>query len=170
MEENILKLLALDVGTVESGYAIMELPGENDIVLHEFGKIDNERLLQVVKEKNYDEMAYEQFRCYGMAVGESTIESIIWNGRYIQSVLDRGFPVHAVFRQDEKINLCHSMKAKDANIRQALIDRFAKKDRKNGRGTKKDPDVFYGVSKDVWSAVAVGVTWCDREKEKESFA
>lgn len=101
-----------------------------------------------------------------MAVGESTIEAIIWNGRFIQAVLDMKKPIRKVFRKDEKICLCHSLKAKDANIRQALIDRYAKTDKKNGKGTKKEPDVFYGVSKDVWSAIAVGVTWSEMEEEE----
>ncbi|HBC95047.1 MAG TPA: hypothetical protein DCZ10_19680, partial [Pelotomaculum sp.] len=60
-----------------------------------------------------------------------------------------------VYRKDEKINLCGSMRAKDGNIRQALIDRFGIV------GTKKSPGWFYGVSKDVWAAIAVGVTYYD---------
>lgn len=162
-----MKLLSLDVGTTESGYAILEVPEYNKLTIHEFGKIDNNKLLEIVKSDMYDHMAYEQFQCYGMAVGESTIESIIWNGRYIQSAIDKNIEVTAIYRKDEKINLCNSMRAKDANIRQALIDRFAKKDKKSGKGTKKDPDVFYGVTKDVWQAIAVGVTWFDIEKERE---
>jgi hypothetical protein len=63
--------------------------------------------------------------------------------------------VKYIYRKDEKMNLCHSMKAKDANIRQALIDRFGVV------GTKKSPGWFYGVSKDVWAAIAVGVTYHD---------
>ena len=61
-----------------------------------------------------------------MPLGQSTIESITWNGRYIQLAEDNGVPWEYVYRKDEKIHLCGTMKAKDANIRQALIDRFFK--------------------------------------------
>jgi hypothetical protein len=51
------------------------------------------------------------------------------------------------------------MKAKDGNIRQALIDRFGPV------GTKKNPGWFYGFSGDVWQAYAVGVTYADMQKD-----
>ena len=56
------------------------------------------------------------------------------------------------------------MKAKDSNIRQALIDRFGPV------GTKKNPGWFYGVSKDVWAAIAVGgVTFHDLYLEGQGY-
>ncbi len=51
------------------------------------------------------------------------------------------------------------MKAKDSNIKQALINRYANHDFRSGKGMKKNPDTFYGVAKDVWQAIAVGVTY-----------
>ena len=93
---------------------------------------------------------------YGMPVGATVFETCVWIGRFVQAVTERSKvePIF-VYRKDEKMALCHSMKAKDGNIRQALIDRFGVV------GTKKNPGWFYGVSKDVWSAIAVGVTFYD---------
>lgn len=151
-------LLSIDAGTTESAYCIVDIQTYKPI---EFGKVKNENLLSIVKNQRYNILAYEEFQCYGMPIGESTIKSITWNGRYIQSALDRGTPVHPIYRKDEKMNLCHSMKAKDSNIRQALIDRFAQHDFKNGKGTKRNKDWFYGFAADVWAAYAVAVTYLD---------
>ena len=155
-------ILAIDVGTTETGYCLMD---KNTYKPLKFGKIDNNELLKIVKEEEYNELVYEEFQSYGMPIGISTITSITWNGRYIQSALDREKKVGFVYRKDEKINLCGSMKAKDSNIRQALIDRFAQFDFKNGKGNKSKRDFFYGFSKDVWAAYAVGVTYLDKQKE-----
>ena len=160
------RILAIDAGTIESGYAIMQVL-DNELKLLAFGKTSNAHLMQIVKSERYDQLVYEQFQSFGMAVGESTIEAILWNGRFIQAAIDNNRPVDQIYRKEEKLCLCNSLRAKDANIRQALIDRYAKTDFKNGKGTKKEPDVFYGVSKDVWSAIAVGVTFMEKEKERE---
>ena len=56
---------------------------------------------------------------------------------------------------DHKVHHCHSARAKDSNIRQALLDRFGGKD--IAVGTKADQGPLYGIKKDVWSALAIGV-------------
>ena len=142
------KILAIDVGTVDSGYAIMRFD-KDDIKLLSFGKIANEALMQIIKNNGYDQLVYEQFQSFGMAIGESTIESILWNGRLIQAAIDRGIPVDRIYRKEEKLCLCNTLRAKD------------------GKGTKKEPDVFFGVKKDVWSAIAVGVTWREKMEEEK---
>jgi hypothetical protein len=86
-------------------------------------------------------------------------------GRLTEAAKYTGREVDYIYRIEEKTTICHDSKAKDANIRQALIDRFAQHDFKNGKGTKKNPDWFYGFAKDVWQSYAVGVTWLDKREK-----
>ena len=151
-----MEILSIDVGTTETGFCIINKETYKPI---RFGKISNEDLLDIVRNEEYDTLIYEEFQSYGMPIGVSTITSITWNGRYMQIALDREKKVDYIYRKEEKMNLCGSMKAKDSNIRQALIDRFGEV------GTKKNKGFFYGFKKDIWSAYAVGVTWIDKQKE-----
>lgn len=153
-----MTILALDPGNTQTGYVVLEMP---EFRLIKFGKTDNTSLLTLVANSDVlydvDAVAIEMVASYGMAVGREVFETCVWIGRFHQAADHPN--THYVYRKDEKQILCGSLKAKDANIRQALIDRYAKHDLKNGKGTKANPDVFHGVSKDVWAAIAVGVTY-----------
>lgn len=103
------------------------------------------------------ELAIEMIASYGMPVGREVFETCVWIGRFVQAW---GSEHAFVYRKDVKLHLCGQPRAKDANIRQALIDRFGPgKDK--AVGTKKQPGPLYGVSSDVWSALAVAVTHSD---------
>ncbi len=151
-----MKILAVDPGNVESGYAVISLP---EFSLHEFGKVPNEDLLMRMPFlcHNVDAVAVEMVACYGMPVGKDVFDTCVWIGRFCQVIGAEW--VNYIYRKDEKLCLCMDSRAKDSNIRQALINRYARHDFKNGKGRKDNPDVFYGVAKDVWSAIAVGVTY-----------
>lgn len=153
------RILAIDAGTTESGYCFMDTETYKPLT---FGKIGNDELLTLVREGCYDALVFEAFASYGMSIGASTITSIEWNGRFIEAADALGKPFYRIYRREEKLCLCGSMKAKDANIRQALIDRFART--ANGKGTKADPDWFYGFSADAWSGAAIAATWIDKQK------
>lgn len=157
-----MRILAIDPGNTESGYAVIEMP---DFKLIEFGKVANEQLLELLEGLNDSNViAIEMIASYGMPVGKDVFETCVWIGRLVQVL--QGKDITYIYRKDEKMALCGSTKAKDSNIRQALIDRYAERDFKNGKGTKKNKDVFYGVSKDVWQAIAVGVTYWEMEQQK----
>lgn len=160
-------ILAVDPGNTHSGYAIIGMP---DFALIEFGKVENEELLDILenysKANAVDVFAIEMVASYGMAVGKHVFETCVWIGRFEQII--QPHKATLIYRKEEKLCLCGNLKAKDGNIRQALIDRYAKHDFRSGKGVKKNPDTFYGVSKDVWQAIAVGVTYYENQKEKNS--
>lgn len=151
-------ILAIDPGNTKSGYCLI-----SDLTLMpvEHGKIYNLELLPII-EAHAEQgcpLVIERIASYGMAVGREVFETCEWIGRFIQRFLDfGGVIVFTVFRKDEKLHICGDPRAKDANIRRALIDRFAKHDLKNGKGTKDNPDWFYGFKADEWAAYAAGIT------------
>lgn len=149
-------IIAIDPGNIKSAYCVLR----EDYSIVEFGKVTNEELLEHIRTRGfkYNPLVIEMIASYGMAVGKEVFETCVWIGRFIECY---GGRYELVYRKDEKMNLCGSMRAKDSNIRMALIDRFAKFDFKNGKGTKKNQDTFYGFAADMWSAMAVGVTYLD---------
>lgn len=165
-------LLAIDPGNVQSAYCLLN----REYKPVEFAKVDNDELLKRILSREWPVDCYardpngaaiEMIASYGMAVGREVFDTCVWIGRFEQALRFRKVHVEYVYRQEEKLNLCHSVKAGDANIRKALIDRFAKHDLKNGKGTKAEPDWFYGFHADVWAAYAVGVTALDKRKEEK---
>lgn len=157
-------ILAIDPGNTYSGYAVIQMP---DFKLLDFDKVENTELLNriILWVDRVDAVALEMVASYGMAVGKDVFETCVWIGRIWQALLCYGQGnVNFIYRKDEKLLLCGSLKAKDANIRQELINRYAKHDFKNGKGVKANPDTFYGVSKDVWQAIAVGVTYYEKSQ------
>lgn len=147
-----MRIFAIDPGNEQSAYSILD---ENLKPL-QFGKINNNELLEIIKKYDFtknDYFAIEMVSCYGMSVGKTVFETVFWIGRFWEAC--QSVNKMKIYRKDVKINLCGSMKAKDANIRQALIDRFGVV------GTIKNKGWFFGVSKDIWSAIAVGTTFFD---------
>lgn len=133
---------------------------------------DNEQVLRRLRRPRAP-IVCEMVASYGMAVGKDVFETVYWIGRFCQAAeTDRvggvdhdwsGPGHHRVFRKDVKMHLCGSMRAKDANIRQALIDRFpATGGGKTPQiGTKAQPGPLYGMKSHLWAALAVAVYHSD---------
>ena len=136
----------IDPGPAKSGFVIYNDTGA---VIHS-GVLDNEDMLDLVAELEADELAIEMVASYGMPVGREVFETCVWIGRFQQAWRDPG-DVRLVYRRDVKLELCGSARAKDPNVRQALLDRVGKP------GTKRQPGPTYGVKGDAWAALAVAV-------------
>lgn len=149
-------MLAIDPGNKYSAYVLMD-----DYHVVECAKVENAEMLRIIRDIKPKLTVIEMIASYGMAVGKEVFDTCVWIGRFIEAAGDTGL----VYRKDVKMNLCGSMRAKDANIRRALIDRFATHDFNRGTGTKKNKDWFYGFAGDIWAAYAVGVTYLDLEME-----
>lgn len=154
---------AIDPGTTHSGFVVWS----HGIIVGS-GITSNEDLLAKLPGTNHTYMPIvcEWIESYGMAVGKSVFETCAWIGRFEQAVgIDNA---RRMTRRDVKLHLCGSPRAKDANIRQALLDKFpATGGGANPQvGTKKEPGPLYGIKSHMWSALAIAVTWWETKEGK----
>lgn len=159
-----MRIIAIDPGPVESAFVIWD--GEK---IYNKGILPN-RDMEYQCSYNFSiPLVIEQVECYGMPVGKSIFETVYWTGRFCASYDTANMPkryAHRMSRKDVKMHLCQSMRAKDSNITQALVDRFAPFEKNKGKGTKKEPGFFYGFKSDIWAAMALAVTYWDKNREK----
>jgi len=173
-----MNLLAIDPGPLLSEWLIYDTD-EKRVVAH--GHEANLAVLYAIDRYEFaaDHLAIEMVASYGMGVGVSTFETVYWIGRFCQAwAMVR--PFSRVYRKrswggdDDKLydgvamHLCKNNRAKDSNIRQALIDKFPATG--GGKcpqiGTKKQPGPLYGISKHAWAALSVAITWSEQCVEK----
>lgn len=138
------------------------------------GIYENEELLHRLT-KNFclsrypSRMVIEMIASYGMPVGKEIFDTCVWIGRFVQLWHQLCGTYSFVYRKDVKLCLCGDSKAKDSNIRQALLDRYP---RTGGGatpqvGTKGQPGPLYGMKKDLWSALAVATTYHETVKHEQ---
>ena len=157
-------ILAVDPGSTESAFVVV---GE-DCRPRLADKIPNRELLELLDRDLGDALAIEMVASYGMPVGAEVFETVYWVGRFAQRwnhrFADRD-EAQLVYRRDIKLHHCGSVRANDANIAQALVDRFAPGEPNRGKGTKAAPGWFYGFHSDLWQAYALAVYVYDTQKD-----
>lgn len=152
-------ILAIDPGTTQSGWCYLE----SDRRVNSSGVSPNSQILNAISLAGIlataDILAIEMVASYGMPVGREVFETVRWIGRFQQAWRDPE-AVRLVYRRDVKLHLCGSMKAKDANVWQSLLDKLGPV------GTKKAPGPLYGVKSHARSALAVAVCALDNPADK----
>lgn len=147
-------ILAIDPGTTQSGWTLFD-----GVKVRASGTSPNAHILERIRIlggyvanglHEPTRLAVERFEARGMPIGDDSIETLLWTGRFIQA-WNKPDEVVRVKRSAVKLQLCGTSRAKDPNVRQALIDRLG------APGTKKAPGPTYGVSSHAWAALAVAV-------------
>lgn len=139
-----MKIFAIDPGTTHSAWIIYDSSG----YAYGFGKWQNDRVKSIlsVNKDHCEFLAIEMIASYGMPVGREIFQTCLWIGRFVEAW---NKPYKLIYRKDIKKHLCRGNKVKDTDIRAALQKRFGRV-------------VTDGVTADVWSALAVAVTYCDQ--------
>jgi hypothetical protein len=147
-------ILALDPGTTQTGWVLYDAEQVVDS-----GVAQNPVMLEMVRCSDAGTLAIEMIASYGMAVGREVFETCVWIGRF-QQAWHSPESARLVYRRDVKLHLCGSPRAKDPNVRQALIDLFPATGGGKVRqiGTKAQPGPLYGVSSHAWPALGVAIT------------
>ena len=194
-------ILAIDPGDRQSAYAFYSL--QSDVVVTE--AVDNDVLRRwLMVDHGFRVLAIESVANYGMAVGRNVLDTAFWAGRFVEAFVESiGRPYQQVLRkgrwgpgQDDLgagcvhdgvlMTLCHSTRAKDSNVRQALIDLFGGQAEAIGNvkcpkcygrgwagrgrppcpkcratGWQYAPGPLASVTGDGWSALALLVTYAE---------
>lgn len=151
-----MRILAIDPGDKRSGWILLD--GETPL---DFGKATNEEMRSIVRVTDAELLVVEYMAAMGMPTAQEVLDAQFWLGRFVEAWRGKW---KAIKRRDVKLAICGQSRAKDANIRQALIDRYGGKEVAIGR--KASPGPLYGISADVWAALAVGIAHLESIKEQ----
>jgi hypothetical protein len=155
-EATNVTLYAIDPGTKESAVIVIRSDRISGVIW------PNDKVLEEVSRYHAEPDAHlviEEIQNYGMAVGREVFQTVFWSGRFTEGWRSRNGEAWSLLgRRDVKLHLCGSARAKDANIRQALIDRYG------GKAATKKGGPLYGIRSHLWSALALAVTYQDTAK------
>ena len=156
-------ILAIDPGSELSGWVVYECSSGTVLSAGIDCNID---LLDRIRREGggCDQLVLEMIASYGMPVGREVFETCVWIGRFWEAFSGS---VGRVYRREVKLCVCKDPRAKDSNVRQALIDRYGP-GRTAAIGTKKSPGPLYGFKRDMWAALGVAVTWSEKEGDNGS--
>jgi hypothetical protein len=162
-------LLAIDPGPTECGWVLCRVVERGLPEVMHCGVSPTEEMIQWSPRAPYDARAadavvIEKVESFGMAVGAEVFETVYVSGRLAQAVIERvpGTQVARIGRRAVKLHLCGNARAKDTNIRQAILDRYG--GRVTARGDKKIPGPLYKVKSHAWPALALAITRAEKIK------
>jgi len=140
-------ILAIDPGPHISGYVEYDCVSQKPTTS---GLMPNPKLRKLLKKSKLPAMVYEKLQGMGMMPSKETFTTCEEVGRMMECFQGEIIPVT---RHEVKLLICGTMRAKDANIRAAIIDMYGGKE--DGIGNKKSQGPLYGVKSHAWQALAL---------------
>ena len=153
-------ILAIDPGTTRSGLVVVERG-----LVEVAAKVDNEIALNYARSYSNGSaletsiVCIERFEARGMPMSDDSVETVLFTGQLIEAVTCTKFAQLALLKRSKiKIALCGTARAKDANVRAALIDIWGDSIRKRKKDGTLSENQFTIVS-DAWAALAVATVY-----------
>jgi hypothetical protein len=166
-------IAAIDPGPFESAYVLL---GNSGTIVFA-AKLTNHELLKRLRTKTLPTMSarlfIEMVANYGMPAGRELFETCVWIGKFAEA---SDVYVDLVYRKTVCGHICKDARAKDANIRQALIDRYGPqwitetytptgaKGQPLKERTRRIPGPTNGITADCWSALAIATYALDTQR------
>jgi len=173
-------ILALDPGSTRTGWCLFDL--DNGVPV-KWGDDENGKVTNLI-ERDWNPVVCEFPYPRGQTPSWQLFETCEWAGRFHQVVSERAGGFIKMDRDDIKKCICGSSRAKDPQVRKALIDIFGgerclsigkcpacKGKGGSGRGKKRalcgacdgsgavPPGLLSTMTGDAWQALAVAVTF-----------
>lgn len=174
-----MKMLAIDPGPRESAYVLYD-PSASVLVREDDGRLSNVRgkvvshgivpndvLLHILRAvrvagidgyTTLDLAVIEQVASYGAVVSTSIFQTVRWAARFEEALDERGVRVDYLGRVPIKVHITGRANTKDSHVNAVLKGRYGGD---SAKGTKAKPGPLYGVSRDVWAALAVAVAYTE---------
>ena len=147
-----MKILAIDPGPEQSAAVVWSIE-DSKIIAH--WQCLN-RLFRAALhswKSDIDMCVIEDMEFYGKVMNSSSFDTLKFIGM-VQEIFYTKH--HLVIFPEIALHFCNSRnRVKTSNINAVLVHRFG------GKGTKKNPGLFYGIKEHEWSAVAVAVYYYD---------
>ena len=154
-------ILAVDPGDQLSAFVVYD--GKRPV---DHGKLGNEELiLRLHDDLNCwpangpsvcSHLAIEMAESFGAKVWNQVFLATLWAGRFVEAF---GGPYTLMSRQKTKLYVTGNPRARDAQVRACLIDRYGGKD--VALGTKAAPGLLRGLTADRWAALALAVAYSE---------
>lgn len=154
MQESKEIIVAIDPGCLRSAILLW-----NGSEVMDKSILDNQEVLRRIAgfedelKSVPSRLLIEKVESYGMPVGREVFETVFWSGRFVQAWSERyNDRVFMIPRREIKLHHCNSARAKDPNIRAALLDKY---------GTT----ITKGIHKDAWAAFALASYYTEKEDQ-----